>query len=100
MCDSCGCNGDIAQMSAAERVKAQGNDLRGSSGEELLEATSVFSDDAGVLSFSASELHEDNGLARPKEIGHHADDVKGKRFNLRAGEDGIGSASHAGADFG
>ncbi|HEY6471030.1 MAG TPA: NADPH-dependent assimilatory sulfite reductase hemoprotein subunit [Candidatus Dormibacteraeota bacterium] len=36
-------------MSAAERVKAQGNGLRGSIGEELLEATSVFSDDAGVL---------------------------------------------------
>src|SRR5579862_8635767 len=49
VCDSCGCNGDIAQMSAAERVKAHGNDLRGSIGEELLEATSVFSDDAGVL---------------------------------------------------
>ena len=49
MCDSCGCNGDIAQMSAAERVKAHGNDLRGSIGEELLEATAVFSDDAGVL---------------------------------------------------
>jgi sulfite reductase (ferredoxin) len=36
-------------MSAAEQVKARSNDLRGTIGEELLEDTPVFSDDAGVL---------------------------------------------------
>jgi sulfite reductase (ferredoxin) len=49
VCDSCGCNGDIEQMSAAERVKARGNDLRGTISEELLEDTPIFSDDAGIL---------------------------------------------------
>ncbi len=49
MCDSCGCNGDIEQMSAAERAKAHGDGLRGTIGAELLEDTPIFSDDAGVL---------------------------------------------------
>ena len=49
MCESCGCNGDIEQMSAAERAKAHGNGLRGTIGAELLEDTPIFSDDDGVL---------------------------------------------------
>jgi sulfite reductase (ferredoxin) len=49
MCDACGCNADLKQMSAAERIKAHGNGLRGTIGDELLEDTPVFSDDAGVL---------------------------------------------------
>jgi sulfite reductase (ferredoxin) len=49
VCDSCGCNGGIEQMSAAERAKATGNGLRGTIGAELREDTPIFSDDAGVL---------------------------------------------------
>jgi sulfite reductase (ferredoxin) len=49
MCESCGCNRDLEQMSGAERVKARGNALRGTIAEELLEDTPVFSEDAGVL---------------------------------------------------
>src|ERR1700726_4998771 len=48
MCNTCGCS-TLEQMSAAEKIKAQGNGLRGSIGEELLEDTPVFSDEAVVL---------------------------------------------------
>jgi sulfite reductase (ferredoxin) len=49
MCESCGCNGDVEQMSAAERIKAAGNALRGTIGQELLEPTPTFSEESGVL---------------------------------------------------
>jgi sulfite reductase (ferredoxin) len=49
VCESCGCNGDIERMSAAERIKARGDGLRGSIREELLEDSPTFSDGAGVL---------------------------------------------------
>jgi len=49
MCDACGCGVDLDELSAAERIKARGNGLRGTIGDELLEDTRVFSDDAGVL---------------------------------------------------
>src|ERR1700680_999273 len=49
MCNACGCSADLDQMSAAERIKAQGNALRGAIGDELLEDTPIFSEDSGVL---------------------------------------------------
>jgi sulfite reductase beta subunit-like hemoprotein len=49
MCESCGCNRDLEQLSGAERVKARRNALRGTIAHELLEGTPIFSDDAGVL---------------------------------------------------
>ncbi len=49
MCESCGCNRDLEQMSGAERAKARGNALRGTIAGELLEDTPIFSDDNGVL---------------------------------------------------
>jgi hypothetical protein len=44
-------------------------------------------------------LDQDNGLARPKEIGHHPNDFEIELFDLIAGEDGVSVALHAGSDL-
>jgi hypothetical protein len=44
-------------------------------------------------------LDQDNGLARPKEIGHHPNDFEIELFNLIAGEDRIRVALHACLDL-
>ena len=49
MCDACGCNRELGELSAAERIKAQSIGLRGSIAGELLEDTATFSDEAGVI---------------------------------------------------
>ncbi len=56
-------------------------------------------DDASALDFRTFELDQDNGLARPKEIGHHPDDFEIELFNLIAGEDRISVALHAGSNL-
>ncbi|MFZ0180936.1 MAG: NADPH-dependent assimilatory sulfite reductase hemoprotein subunit [Candidatus Dormiibacterota bacterium] len=65
MCDACGCTTDLERMSGAEQVKARSNRLRGSLGEELLEDTAVFSDDAEViLKFHGVYQQDDRDLRK------------------------------------
>ena len=65
MCATCGCAVELAQMTAAERVKARSNRLRGTLGTELLEDTPVFSDDAEVvLKFHGVYQQDDRDLRK------------------------------------
>ncbi len=65
MCDACGCTTELERMSGAEQVKARSNRLRGSLGEELLEDTAVFSDDAEViLKFHGVYQQDDRDLRK------------------------------------
>jgi sulfite reductase (ferredoxin) len=65
MCDACGCAADLERMSGAEQVKARSNRLRGTIGDELLEETAVFSDDAGViLKFHGVYQQDDRDLRK------------------------------------
>ncbi len=65
MCDTCGCTVEPAQMSGAEHVKARSDRLRGSISDELLEDTTVFSDDAGViLKFHGVYQQDDRDLRK------------------------------------
>ncbi len=52
-------------------------------------------DDACSLDLGAFELDKDDGLARPKKIGHDPDYFEVELFNLVAGEDGVRVALHA-----
>jgi len=56
-------------------------------------------DDAGVFDLRPFKLDENDGLLGAEEIGHNADDFEVKLFDLVAGEDGVGIALHAGANF-
>ena len=56
-------------------------------------------DHARVLYFWPFELDENDGLLRAEEIGHDANNFEVELFDLVAGEDGVGIALHAGANF-
>jgi sulfite reductase (ferredoxin) len=65
MCDVCGCTTELERMSGAEQAKARSNRLRGTIGDELLEETAVFSDDAGViLKFHGVYQQDDRDLRK------------------------------------
>ena len=65
MCETCGCTADLERMSGAEQVKARSNRLRGTIGQELIEETAVFSDDAGViLKFHGVYQQDDRDLRK------------------------------------
>ena len=72
MCDTCGCRAEVAQLAGPEHVKARSNRLRGSIGNELLEDTPVFSDDAGViLKFHGVYQQDDRDLRKEaRKLGH------------------------------
>jgi hypothetical protein len=56
-------------------------------------------DDAGAFDLGAFELNKDDGLARPEEIGHHADHFEVELLYLVARENRVGIALHAGANL-
>jgi len=65
MCEACGCTTELERMSRAEQVKAGSNRLRGTLGDELLENTAVFSDDAEViLKFHGVYQQDDRDLRK------------------------------------
>jgi hypothetical protein len=81
-----------------ENAELQGESAREFS-FEVDGAAAHAGDDAGVLHLRAFELDKDDGLLRPKEIGHDADDFEVELFNLVASKNGAGVALHAGADL-
>src|SRR5712664_2065385 len=76
-----------------------GGELEGKSAGERDGTAAHAGDDAGALDLGAFELDEDDGLARPKKIGHHSDYLEVELFNLVAGEDGVSVALHARSDL-
>lgn len=45
------------------------------------------------------ELDEDDGLFGAEEVGHDAEDLEVKLFDLVAGKDGVGVPLHPGVDL-
>jgi hypothetical protein len=88
---------------APDRFFRENAELEGESAGELAFkidwATAHAGDYAGVLNFGTFELDENNGLLGAEEIGHDADDFEVELFDLVAGENGVGIALHAGANF-